>query len=459
MRCFLILSLGLLLAASATAGELVVPLGGLGAERSLVTKVNIVNPSRNSATVFLEIVGAVPGLDPKSTTIALGAGETLRWSDVAGPLLRSEGIAILRIVSHERLEVTALNHCPSCGATSTVPVLDARHAVEEGAVATGFQSNDPAWQNGIGIVSSDGVSALLMVTLHRGDEIAGEAQIQLPPRGMRLVRLDELFGRPATESGGWLTFSAPRPVLLFGYDANARSGASFFTPAIPATTLPRRRRRAVRSGPPAVTQKVVLTPAKDNTLYQTSDGSLSNGSGVHLFAGATGSRELRRAVMAFDIASRIPPGSRITGVVLRLQVSMTISGLQSMALHPLLRDWGEGTSDAGPSADGRGSPSRAEDATWIHTFHPDRFWTAPGGDFAGAADASTLVGGNGGASWESSVAMVARVQDWIDRPSANFGWIVIGNEASPRTAKRFDSSEVVPNATSPTLTIDFSARP
>src|SRR5947209_14545733 len=82
-----------------------------------------------------------------------------------------------------------------------------------------------------------------------------------------------------------------------------------------ASTL---RRRAVRfPSPPSApqTQTVTLTPSKDNTLYQTTNGSLSNGSGVHIFAGATNRRELRRALIAFDVARQIPAGSRIIRAV------------------------------------------------------------------------------------------------------------------------------------------------
>ena len=55
---------------------------------------------------------------------------------------------------------------------------------------------------------------------------------------------------------------------------------------------------------------VSLAPSQDNTLYETEDGSLSNGAGDYMFAGRTAqdSDYLRRAVMAFDIAGNVPAG-------------------------------------------------------------------------------------------------------------------------------------------------------
>ena len=230
-------------------------------------------------------------------------------------------------------------------------------------------------------------------------------------------------------------------------------------PAAPAAT-PTSRHRAVQF-PPAktiVSKTVVLTPLKDNTLYQTFDGSLSNGAGVHLFAGATNTFQLRRALIAFDVAAQIPPGSTITHVTLVLYESQSIAGSESTELHRVTADWGQGSSDAGTVRDGIGSASRTGDATWIHTFFPDRRWSKPGGDFDAVADAIADVNGFGESTWGSSAAMIARVQDWLDHPSANFGWIVIGNEATARTAKRFDSREVVPDSTRPALTVDFNTR-
>src|SRR5438105_14988764 len=101
-------------------------------------------------------------------------------------------------------------------------------------------------------------------------------------------------------------------------------------------------------GPSLVIADVVnINPSKDNTLYEfvPADGDRSNALGFHFFTGETGMGELRRGVLAFDIAGNIPAGSAILGVTLTLNMSMTPSGTASTTeLHNLLAAWGEGTS-------------------------------------------------------------------------------------------------------------------
>jgi homospermidine synthase len=87
----------------------------------------------------------------------------------------------------------------------------------------------------------------------------------------------------------------------------------------------------------------------------------------------------------------------------------------------------------------------------VHTFFPDRRWSTAGGDFQADADATTQVA-SASSVWESA-GMTARVQQWLDQPAANFGWIVIGNEARSGSAKRFDSREA--STSRPSLTIEF----
>lgn len=232
-------------------------------------------------------------------------------------------------------------------------------------------------------------------------------------------------------------------------------GMTLLLTATAGAATPGRRHIVLFPVPPGP-KTVVLAPSKDATLYQTPDGSLANGVGLHIFAGSTNGRLARRALLAFDIASKIPAGSKITRVVLTLHVSQTITSAQTVRLHAVTRDWSEGPSNAGAGRDGIGRPSEPGDVTWVHNIFPGALWSTPGGDFAGPADSSAAVGGFGtDPVWDSSPAMVARVQDWLDHPTANFGWILIGDETKATTAKRFDSREGT-FATPPSLTVEYT---
>jgi hypothetical protein len=69
-----------------------------------------------------------------------------------------------------------------------------------------------------------------------------------------------------------------------------------------------------------------INPSKDNTLYEyvAADGDRSNGAGLHFFAGKTGQGYIRRAVLAFNVAGSIPPGSTITSVSLSMHLSREV---------------------------------------------------------------------------------------------------------------------------------------
>lgn len=197
---------------------------------------------------------------------------------------------------------------------------------------------------------------------------------------------------------------------------------------------------------------ISINPSKDNTLYQynPSVGDVSNALGFHFFAGETADSELRRGVVAFDIAGNIPPGSTIKAVTLTLNMSRTVSGTLTVELHKLLADWGEGTSRA-QGEEGTGAPATPNDATWRHRFYATVFWTTQGGDFSPTVSASQSVDGIGQYMW-SSAQMVADVQSWLDSPASNFGWLVLGDESTTATAKRFDTRE---STNPPVLMIDY----
>jgi hypothetical protein len=203
----------------------------------------------------------------------------------------------------------------------------------------------------------------------------------------------------------------------------------------------------------AMADIININPIKDNTLYQyvPADGDLSNALGFHFFTGKTGMGELRRGVLAFDIAGTIPPGSTILGVTLSMNMSRTpISTAYTIELHKLLADWGEGTSQA-TGEEGIGAPATPNDSTWRHRFYDTIFWSAQGGDFSATVSASQSVGVVGPYTW-SSAQMVADVQGWLDNSVSNFGWLVLGDEKPILTAKRFDTRE---SASPPVLTIQY----
>ncbi len=206
---------------------------------------------------------------------------------------------------------------------------------------------------------------------------------------------------------------------------------------------------------PGPSDQVNLPPTRDGTLYEDS-GDLGNGAGQFIFTGMTNQPHIRRAVLHFAVAGgSIPAGSTIDRVLLTLNMSRTAGGATVVNLHRLTTAWGEGASDA-PGAEGTGTAAAAQDATWTHTFFDSSMWATPGGDFVTTSSANAEVAGTGFYTWGSTTTMVADVQSWLDNPSENFGWIVIGDESAPLTAKRFDSREndIVDNR--PKLTVFYS---
>ena len=67
-----------------------------------------------------------------------------------------------------------------------------------------------------------------------------------------------------------------------------------------------------------------------------------------------------------------------------------------------------------------------------------------------------MIGGLGFYTFSSTPQLVADVQDFIDNPANNFGWIIIGDENFSGTAKRFDSREISDPTLRPMLTVEFS---
>lgn len=208
------------------------------------------------------------------------------------------------------------------------------------------------------------------------------------------------------------------------------------------------------AGTPARARTVILHAVRDNTLYVSGSGQLSNGAGRDMFVGLTGRFGMRRALVAFDLTDSIPANVFVDSVQLVLRLNKTVTPPSAIGLHRVQRAWGEGTS----IGSGGGGLATAGDATWLHTSFPSSFWDTPGGDFLPQPSATHTVDNVGFHTWESGGELVADVQYWLQHPDANFGWLLLGNE-STASAKRFDTHEATDPAVRPQLVVHFTPTP
>ena len=195
-----------------------------------------------------------------------------------------------------------------------------------------------------------------------------------------------------------------------------------------------------------------INPVMDNTMAAELPDN-SSGLCDSIFSGMTDNNDARRALLQFDIAATIPPGSIINNVTLNMTVTRGSNHADAvMSLHPVTQAWGEGTNGCGVRGGGQGEPAVAGSATWLSAVHNQTpAWNTAGGDF-GAASGSTLVN-NTTPVWSSTATMVSDVQGWLNSPTTNYGWVLIGDETTKTTARRFDSKD---GASQPALVIDFT---
>ncbi len=201
-------------------------------------------------------------------------------------------------------------------------------------------------------------------------------------------------------------------------------------------------------------EAISIVPKYDNILYEDLQGAVSNGAGQTIHVGTNGRGQIRRGLLAFDVASSLPRGAKIVNVRLTLNLSRASSERPGIiTLHPVTTPWGEGASDA-EGNEGGGADAMRQDATWLHSFYDSGVWKIPGGDFVAHPSASLSVGDLGRYTWQGE-QMAADVQSWIDDPSIDFGWLLKGVETGMGTVKRFDSKDSPDVGVRPVLEIEF----
>ncbi|MEO7768491.1 MAG: DNRLRE domain-containing protein [Ferruginibacter sp.] len=204
---------------------------------------------------------------------------------------------------------------------------------------------------------------------------------------------------------------------------------------------------------------VDLFAAKDNTIYQNLTAN-SNGAGPNITSGNTSQFGPRRALIKFSVAPTLPVGATITSATLSLFCNKAGStSIYNFSIFPLTADWGEGSSSVLVDNDGNGTLAAVNDATWLSRFHSATSWNQTGGDFNSTASATTSVGATSTSYTWASPQVIADVQNWLNNPSSNFGWILIGDETTQASVKRFGSRENTTVTQRPTLSITYTIAP
>ena len=206
---------------------------------------------------------------------------------------------------------------------------------------------------------------------------------------------------------------------------------------------------------PCTATAVTINVLQDTTIYNT---GTANGSGQGLFAGASGNGTVQRGLIKFDLSS-VVAGSIITNVTLTMHVNSMGSAntVDTITLNTLSQDWNEATAGGGNATKGGGSGYTANpgDATWTSSgISP---WTA-GGAFNTIISDSLQIGSTGFFTF-SDANLITDIQNWINNPDANFGWILRGNELTNGSSKRFSSSENTGGGGTnvPVLNIEYQA--
>jgi hypothetical protein len=190
-----------------------------------------------------------------------------------------------------------------------------------------------------------------------------------------------------------------------------------------------------------------LSPLKDNTVF-SENGNMSSGAGTEMYIGRTGSNAnnaLRRGLLQFKLDT-IPSNAVISSVTLSITCTKYSSigpANSPVGVYVAKQSWGEGLS---VSLAGFGAQATNGDATWSCRFSNGaggctQSWTAGGGDYQVPNSASVSVGGTGSYTFASNTALIADVKRWVDTPSLNFGWILVGDETTSNSARAFTAKE------------------
>jgi hypothetical protein len=190
--------------------------------------------------------------------------------------------------------------------------------------------------------------------------------------------------------------------------------------------------------------KDTLSPVKDNSMFQVPN-RYSNGIGPEIYSGTVnnGTTLARRGLIQFSF-SEIPNDALITDVqfVMYCTKKSSSGNSSNYDLHRLEESWGE---ESSYSPNGQGVLADTGDATWkdrFYDFTDPIEWEVQGGTFVSIPSASIPVNIKDAYYTWAGEQLIEDVQDMLDNPDDNFGWILKAtDETADGLGRAFGSRE------------------
>ncbi|MDA7915733.1 spondin domain-containing protein [Verrucomicrobia bacterium] len=203
----------------------------------------------------------------------------------------------------------------------------------------------------------------------------------------------------------------------------------------------------------------VTIPASADTSLFEDKPTFNLGNLDDLPAGTTKNGFKGRMLIQFQPDLAIPPGSIVTSASLILHVEKDPKSPQPSVfeLRRILIDWEEGI-QSGP----QGATADNGEPSWSHRSAPSTTWSSPGGsigtDFSNDISGTFAMSGIGNYSFPDNSQLVADVQNFLDNPTSNFGWVIMTqSEEIPSTSRRITTREG--SADVPSLIVTYTLPP
>jgi hypothetical protein len=162
------------------------------------------------------------------------------------------------------------------------------------------------------------------------------------------------------------------------------------------------------AGPTPIQGATLVRLEPDRDLVLHSDFPVkANAKGSYLFIGMTKRRDLRRTLLAFDVAASVPAGATIASARLVLYLSRVAALGEPLEarVHRATTAREEGPAKPIRPNEGSGAPVNEGDVTWDYIIYETVEWDVPGRSISEMPPST----------WGSTPLMVADVQQRLDR--------------------------------------------